>query len=112
MGCYENKPALKRCGTQCFSKPNKFQCAFDCLKAYMSRSCARCFGHKVQCTIAKCLSKCAGNSESYACTSCVRSKCGRCNMEKAATEDDEEFFKAVASFAADASEETEKTMYP
>lgn len=81
----------------------------------MSRSCARCFGHKVQCTIAKCLGKCAGNSESYACTSCVRSKCGRCNMEKSAAgaaEDDEEFFKAVASFAADASDETEKTMYP
>ena len=97
-GCYENQAALKKCGTQCFSRPNKAQCATACLKPSMSSGCARCFGQKVDCTIRKCLSQCSANSQSFACKSCVRSKCGRCAMEKSA--EDDTFFEAVASFTA------------
>ena len=101
-GCYENQAALKKCGTQCFSRPNKAQCAYTCLKPSMSNGCARCFGQKVDCTIRKCLSQCSANSQSFACKSCVRSKCGRCAMEKSA--EDDTFFEAIVRFAAGAEE--------
>eukprot|EP00913_Durusdinium_trenchii_P007666 g7203.t1 len=55
--CWEDQVSLKACGTQ--------------RGRGMSSNCANCFGDKVDCTIRKCLSQCASDSQSYACTSCA-----------------------------------------
>eukprot|EP00437_Effrenium_voratum_P001323 CAMPEP_0181427048 /NCGR_PEP_ID=MMETSP1110-20121109/15972_1 /TAXON_ID=174948 /ORGANISM="Symbiodinium sp., Strain CCMP421" /LENGTH=265 /DNA_ID=CAMNT_0023550251 /DNA_START=74 /DNA_END=871 /DNA_ORIENTATION=- len=108
-GCYENQGLLKTCGTKCFSDPARGRCATRCLKSRgMSSGCAECFGHKVDCTIKNCLSNCMSNSYSPACTSCVRSKCGRCNAEKSAASD--EFLAEIATAAVGQGEEAE--VYP
>jgi len=120
-GCYENRPALKACGTQCFSASNRGRCARRCLKRRfgMSANCANCFGDKISCTIKKCLPKCAGNSEAWKCINCVRSKCGRCNMNKSGQTDqsegedmsDEVLTVAVEIATAD-SKDSEEVFYP
>lgn len=95
-GCWEDQSALKSCGTQCYTQPNRKRCATQCLRGRgMSYNCAVCFGDKVDCTIKKCLSKCAANAQSYECKSCVRSKCGRCNSQKSFPLEDEPFFQAL-----------------
>eukprot|EP00437_Effrenium_voratum_P036036 CAMPEP_0181469816 /NCGR_PEP_ID=MMETSP1110-20121109/38221_1 /TAXON_ID=174948 /ORGANISM="Symbiodinium sp., Strain CCMP421" /LENGTH=258 /DNA_ID=CAMNT_0023594749 /DNA_START=76 /DNA_END=852 /DNA_ORIENTATION=- len=108
-GCYENQGLLKTCGTQCFSAANRGVCATNCLKGKgMSSACASCFGGKVDCTIKNCLSTCMSNSQSAACKSCVRSKCGRCSSEKSAPNDD--FLSEVAAAAIGKAEEA--ALYP
>eukprot|EP00913_Durusdinium_trenchii_P032646 g30555.t1 len=70
---------LKKCGTECLARPQRAQCATDCLRRWgMKPGCARCFGDKVDCTIRKCLDKCMADSHSPRCKSCVRRKCGTC----------------------------------
>ena len=111
-GCYEDRRALKACGTQCFSAQNRGRCARRCLRNTwgMSANCANCFGDKVDCTIRKCLPKCAGNSEAWKCTNCVRTKCGRCNMDKSGESEEneempDEVLNAVVEFATASSKE-------
>ena len=120
-GCWENRPALKACGTQCFSSANRGRCARRCLRNTwnMSPNCANCFGDKVDCTIRKCLPKCAGNSEAWKCTNCVRSLCGRCAMDKSGgeSENDEmsdDVLNMVVELAAatSSSEASENAFYP
>ncbi|CAJ1346324.1 unnamed protein product, partial [Effrenium voratum] len=85
-GCYEDQGKLKTCGTQCFSRPNRQQCAAKCLRSHgMSSGCANCFGHKVDCTIKNCLSKCMSNSQSAACKMCVHASCGHCTQAKSSS---------------------------
>lgn len=115
-GCWENRPALKACGTRCFSQPNRGRCATQCLRDSfgMSSGCASCFGDKVACTIQKCLSKCAGSDAAPACINCVRSKCGRCNMNKASDGEQlsDEVLNAVVELATAEDKASEKTFYP
>lgn len=118
-GCYEDRRALKACGTQCFSAPNRGQCARRCLRDTwgMSANCANCFGDKVDCTIRKCLPKCAGSAEAWKCTNCVRTKCGRCNMNKSDQSEGEEMsddvLNAVVQLATAAgSKDSEEAFYP
>jgi len=120
-GCWENRPALKACGTRCFSQPNRGRCAMQCLRDSfgMSSGCASCFGDKVACTIQKCLPKCAGNDQAATCISCVRSKCGRCNHRSKSGANDGEDGEQLSDDAlnavlelATAESASEKTFYP
>ena len=116
-GCWENRRALKACGTQCFSSANRGQCARRCLRNtwHMSPNCANCFGDKVDCTIRNCLPKCAANSEAWKCTNCVRSLCGRCEMDKSDEMSDDVLNMVVelaTATATSSSEASEKAFYP
>lgn len=94
--CYEDQAKLKKCGTECLARPQRAQCATDCLRREgMKPGCARCFGDKVDCTIRKCLDKCMADSHSPRCKSCVRRKCGTCLYAKSGAESEEDFWGAV-----------------
>ncbi|CAK9012056.1 unnamed protein product [Durusdinium trenchii] len=48
----KDQAKLKKCGTECLTRPQRAQCATDCLRREgMKPGCARCFGDKVDCTI-------------------------------------------------------------
>ncbi|CAK9000307.1 Hypothetical protein (Fragment) [Durusdinium trenchii] len=92
----KDQAKLKKCGTECLTRPQRAQCATDCLRREgMKPGCARCFGDKVDCTIRKCLDKCMADSHSPRCKSCVRRKCGTCLYAKSGAESEEDFWGAV-----------------
>jgi len=80
QGCHCSTGELKQCGLQCFSRHSgsaRSGCITDCLdKNHHSHSCSECYGRRSDCTMNKCLSKCAAQPDSKQCTDCVHSKCG------------------------------------
>jgi hypothetical protein len=83
QGCHCSTGELKQCGLQCFSRHSgsaRSGCITDCLdKNHHSHSCSECYGRRSDCTMNKCLSKCAAKPDSKQCTDCVHSKCGGLN---------------------------------
>jgi len=80
QGCHCSTVELKTCGMQCFSKPrggSRIGCIAGCLdKKHHAHSCSECYGRRSDCTMNKCLNKCAANPNAKPCTECVHSKCG------------------------------------
>ena len=102
-GCFEVQALMKTCGTRCYSSSNQATCAAGCLTGKgVSPGCASCFGRKISCTIKRCLSGCAADPNGAACTSCVASKCGRCNAAKSLDEpvDKDSFVAALVELAS------------
>merc|ERR1712049_52230 len=70
---------LRQCGSRCFSKHGsaRIGCITDCLDAsHHAHWCSQCYARRSDCTINKCLNKCAAGPTSKKCTECVHSKCG------------------------------------
>jgi len=80
QGCHCSTVELKQCGMQCFSRPkggSRIGCIAGCLdKKNHAHSCSQCYGRRSDCTMVKCLNKCAANPNAPQCIECVHSKCG------------------------------------
>lgn len=80
QGCHCSTGELRQCGARCFGQHSgwaRVKCIRDCLiPLHHSKQCSECYGQRSDCTMNKCLSKCASGPNSPACTSCVHSKCG------------------------------------
>ena len=109
-GCFEVQALMKTCGTQCYSSSSQATCAAGCLTGKgVSPGCASCFGRKISCTIKRCLSGCAADPNGAACTSCVASKCGRCNAAKSLDEPvgKDNFVAALVELASQQQDQSE-----
>merc|ERR1712060_996259 len=79
QGCHCTTAELKQCGMRCFSKRGgaRVGCITGCLdKLHHQHWCSECYGRRADCTMHKCLRKCASGPDSPKCASCVHSKCG------------------------------------
>merc|ERR1712060_770338 len=79
QGCHCTTVELKKCGMKCFSKRGaaRIGCITGCLdKLHHQHWCSECYARRADCTMNKCLSKCASAPDSKKCTDCVHSKCG------------------------------------
>merc|ERR1712113_948841 len=79
QGCHCSTAELRQCGMKCFSRRGgaRIGCITDCLdKLHHQHWCSKCYGRRSDCTMNKCLSKCASAPNSPKCTNCVHSKCG------------------------------------
>merc|ERR1711897_104217 len=77
QGCHCSTAELRQCGLKCFSKRGgaRIDCITDCLdKLNHQHWCSRCYGRRSDCTMNKCLNKCASKPDSPKCTNCVHSK--------------------------------------
>lgn len=111
--CRETQSLMKTCGTKCYSSPNQASCAANCLRGVgVQSNCANCLGRKIQCTVKNCLSFCAADANSAACSSCVSRSCGSCNSDKSqGPADDEESF-VTALVALSKSQEAKQSVFP
>merc|ERR1712087_90734 len=79
QGCHCTTVELKQCGMKCFSKRGgeRIGCITGCLdKLHHQHWCSECYSRRSDCTMNKCLSKCASAPNSKKCTDCVHSNCG------------------------------------
>jgi len=79
QGCHCTTVELKQCGMRCFSKHGglRISCITGCLDGlHHQHWCSECYGRRSDCTMNKCLGKCASGPTSKACTDCVHSNCG------------------------------------
>merc|ERR1712113_897779 len=77
QGCHCSTGKLRQCGMRCFSKHGsvRISCITDCLDAlhHVPHWCSQCYARRSDCTMNKCLSKCASGPTSKKCTDCVHS---------------------------------------
>merc|ERR1712066_881449 len=79
QGCHCTTVELKQCGMKCFSKRGgaRIGCITGCLdKLHHQHSCSECYARRADCTMNKCLSKCASAPNAKKCLDCVHSNCG------------------------------------
>merc|ERR1712066_521853 len=79
QGCHCTTAELRRCGLRCFSQRGgaRIGCITGCLDRLQHQHwCSACYGRRSDCTMNKCLSKCASGPDLPKCTNCVHSKCG------------------------------------
>merc|ERR1712066_1223191 len=78
QGCHCTTAELKNCGMKCFSKGNaRIGCITGCLDGlHHQHWCSACYAKRSDCTMKKCLSKCASAPTSEKCTGCVHQNCG------------------------------------
>jgi len=79
QGCHCSTGELRQCGSRCFSRHGsaRIGCITGCLDAsHHAHWCSQCYARRSDCTMNKCLSKCAAGPTSKKCTDCVHSNCG------------------------------------
>jgi len=78
QGCHCSTTELKQCGMRCFSKGGaRIGCITGCLDAlHHAHWCSTCYAKRSDCTMKKCLNKCASAPTSGKCTGCVHEFCG------------------------------------